>query len=50
MHDIIIVVAAVAVGRTRQQGIGEECVTRNFMICTAHQILSNKKDGEWRRM
>jgi len=47
MHDIIIIIiiiAAAAGGRTRQQGIGEDCVTRNFMICNTHQILSNQKD------
>jgi hypothetical protein len=49
MHDIIIIVvvfAAVAVGRTRQQGIGEECVTRNFMICTTQP--NTVKSKRWR--
>jgi len=25
--------------RTRQQGSGEDCILRSFMICTSHQIL-----------
>jgi len=38
VHDIIIIIAAGGGGgggggggRTRQRGIGEECLTRNFM-------------------
>jgi hypothetical protein len=23
---------------TRKQGIGEDCITKNFMLCTPHQI------------
>jgi len=49
VHDIIIIIMIIIIGGgggggTRQQGIGEECVTRNFIICTIHQILSNQKD------